>query len=262
MEDTLSYYNYANGWTSRWSYVPEWMIHMNSNFYTFKNGNLYLHNSDEVDRCTFYGEFTPMSIRTVMNDYVSDVKVFKTIALNSTHEWGFAAFTDLETGNIDSTYFELKEGDFFSFIRGIESIPVLESEIPLRSSQGIGSSTVVDTTDPANIIITYPYRVIDNMASIGDLFYYLSGGIYTLCGVITSINKRVISGSTITSRITVDSTIGSDAITSGDYTFFIKNGIAESHGLRGYYIEFLIENYETVQSEIFNVSSEIFKSFP
>lgn len=259
---TLTYSGAVNGFPSFYSFYPEQIQGMNQSLYTFKEGNMFIHNSDNVDRCTFYGDFTEMNVRSVFNDAPTDVKVFKTIELNSTHTFGYDSFTDLESGNIDSTYFEQKEGDFFAFIRGIDSNPVLESELPLRSSQGIGTNTLVDATDPTNIIITYPSKTIDNVISVGDLLYYLNGGIYTLCGLVTSISKKIISGATITSGLTVDSTIGSAAISTGDYTFYIKNAIAESHGLRGYYLEFLIESYETVQSEIFEISSDVFKSFP
>jgi hypothetical protein len=206
-----------------------------------------------------------MSVRSVINNSPTESKVFKTISLDSSHEWGLDSFTDLESGNIDSTYFENKEGNYFAFIRGIDSVPVTDTELPLRSSQGIGSTTTVDISDPTNIIITYPSKTIDNVISIGDLIYYLNGGVYTLCGVVTTVSKKIVSGATITSGITVDSTTGvggSTGISPGDYTFYIKNAIAESHGLRGYYLEFLIENYETEQSEIFEIGSEVFKSFP
>lgn len=259
---TLSYSDTVKGFPSFYSFYPEQIQGMNQSLFTFKDGNMWVHNSDNVDRCNFYGTFSPWNIRSVFNDAPTETKVFKTISLNSTHTFGYDSFTDLESGDIDSTYFEKKEGDFFAFIRGIDSSPVLESELPLRSSQGIGSSTLVDATDPTNIIITYPSKTIDNLMSIGDLLYFLNGGVFTFCGVVTTVSKRIVSGATITSGITVDSTTGSAAISTGDYTFYIKNAIAESHGLRGYYLEFLIESYETIQSEIFEVGCDTSKSFP
>ena len=265
IEYTVTYSDSAGGFPSFYSYYPEEIRGMNQNLFTFNEGNIYIHNSDNVDRCTFYGVFTPMSVRSVINNSPTESKVFKTISLDSSHEWGLDSFTDLESGNIDSTYFENKEGNYFAFIRGIDSVPVTDTELPLRSSQGIGSTTTVDISDPTNIIITYPSKTIDNVISIGDLIYYLNGGVYTLCGVVTTVSKKIVSGATITSGITVDSTTGvggSTGISPGDYTFYIKNAIAESHGLRGYYLEFLIENYETEQSEIFEIGSEVFKSFP
>ena len=61
---------------SFYSYIPEMMVGMNSYFYTFKNGELYRHNSNE-NRNTFYGSFTPTSITSVFNPDVLTVKNFK-----------------------------------------------------------------------------------------------------------------------------------------------------------------------------------------
>ena len=238
---------------------------MNQYLYTFKNANLYVHNSNNVDRCTFYEVFTPMSVWSVINDAPTDTKVFKTIVLNSNDTWGFAGRTDMELGNIDSEYFKLKEGDYFAFIRGINNVPVLESELPLRSSQGIGSVSTVDIADPANVVLTYPAKTLNSIISVGDLLYFLSGGVYNLCGVITLITKKVLTVGVETSEIIVDTTTGvggSTAILPTDYTFFIKNAIAESHGLRGYYMDFIIENDNTDKVEIFVVEADIFISYP
>ena len=86
-----------------------------------------------------------------------------------------------------------------------------------------------------------------------------------MCGLITSISKKVLTAGVETSRLTIDTTTGlggSTAVVATDYTFFIKNAIAESHGLRGYYMDFIIENDNTDKVEIFVVESDIFKSYP
>jgi hypothetical protein len=262
---TITYSNSVEGFPSFYSYIPEQIQGMNQYLYTFKNANLYVHNSNNVDRCTFYEVFTPMSVWSVINDAPTETKVFKTIVLNSNDTWGFAGRTDMELGNIDSEYFKLKEGDYFAFIRGINNVPVLESELPLRSSQGIGSVSTVDIADPANVVLTYPAKTLNSIISVGDLLYFLSGGVYNLCGVITLITKKVLTVGVETSEIIVDTTTGvggSTAILPTDYTFFIKNAIAESHGLRGYYMDFIIENDNTDKVEIFVVEADIFKSYP
>jgi len=262
---TITYSKSVQGFPSFYSYIPEQIQGMNQYLYTFKNANLYVHNSNNVDRCTFYEEFTPMSVWSVINEAPTDTKVFKTIVLNSDDNWGFAGRTDIEYGNIDSEYFKLKEGDYFAFIRGINSVPVLSSELPLRSSQGIGSVLDVDIADPSNVILTYPAKTLNSIISVGDLLYFLSGGVYNLCGVITSTTKKVLTVGVETSQITVDTTTGvggSTAVLPSDYTFFIKNAIAESHGLRGYYMDFIIENDNTDKVEIFVVETDIFKSYP
>jgi len=50
---TLTYSEGAKGWTSFFSYYPDFMIGMNQFFYSFAGGNLYRHNTNEA-RNKFY----------------------------------------------------------------------------------------------------------------------------------------------------------------------------------------------------------------
>ena len=55
MATTITYDEINKGWTSFHSYEPEWMDRLGNNFYSFKNGNIYLHDSNST-RTEFYGE--------------------------------------------------------------------------------------------------------------------------------------------------------------------------------------------------------------
>ena len=48
-EETLTFDDGVKGWTSFYSYIPDFMIGMNNYFYSFKNGNLYRHNVKYID---------------------------------------------------------------------------------------------------------------------------------------------------------------------------------------------------------------------
>ena len=89
------------------------------------------------------------------------------------------------------------------------------------------------------------------MVSIGDHIYAKNTPV--LAGVITGINRT-------TNVITINSTIaGATPPANGDYIMALKNNVAESNGVRGCYIEFEITNYQTVETELFAVKSEVFK---
>ena len=47
-EETLSYSEGSKGWPSFYSYIPEYMMGMNSYFYSFDGGNLYRHNTNAI----------------------------------------------------------------------------------------------------------------------------------------------------------------------------------------------------------------------
>ena len=83
---TISYSPKLSGWTSYHSFYPEWMVSMNNFLYTFKNGNLYKHNTNQT-RNTYYDVTTPSRITTIFNQEPTQTKAFKTLALNSTTPW-------------------------------------------------------------------------------------------------------------------------------------------------------------------------------
>lgn len=52
--DTISFSPKAKGWVTRWSWIPDWMIGLNSSLYTFKDGSLYQHDTNATYN-NFYG---------------------------------------------------------------------------------------------------------------------------------------------------------------------------------------------------------------
>ena len=81
IETTVSYTEKIRGWVSFKSFVPENAISNSNDYYSFKDGNLWLHHSKDVDRNTFYGAggFTPTSLEIIMNDAPSVIKSFRTL---------------------------------------------------------------------------------------------------------------------------------------------------------------------------------------
>jgi hypothetical protein len=68
---------------------------------------------------------------------------------------------------------------------------------------------------------------------------------------------------TTSNTITVDTTVAGGSVPSnGDFMLYIKNSIAESYGASGYYMQFEITNDSQARTEIFSISSSIFKSYP
>ena len=254
MENTLTYSENVAGWVSFYSYIPEMMVGMNSYFYTFKNGELYRHNSNE-NRNTFYGSFTPTSITSVFNPDVLTVKNFKTISIDADDSWSCSVITDLGTGSIDSDWFELKEGNWFAYIRRNDiGSPVISSDdLRMRSVQGLGTVSTVNSTIPAAVVLTFTFN-IGTIISVGDTMYKNNAGTVVKIGDIVG---------TTANTITVNTTVAGGSVPSAnDFMLYIKNSIAESYGASGYYMQFEITNYSQARTEIFSISSSIFKSYP
>ena len=224
---------------------------MNQFFYTFKGGNLYRHNVNE-SRNTFYGTFTPSSVRGIINQSPIEKKVFKTIALESNVAWSATLLTDLESGFIDKLYFEDKEATFFAYIRGVSEV---DPNLNLRSAQGFGNSQTVTSTVPSAVVVKFPFN-IDSMVSIDDLVYENNTGsnILAFCGPIIAKTSDTITINCVG--------VGKTIPTTGRFLLYIKNQIAESHGLRGDYLEYNITSDDSIAVELFAIRSDVFKSFP
>lgn len=250
----------AKGWTSFYSYEPDWMIGMNSYFYTFKGGDLYRHNTNEV-RNNFYGVQYTSSIKSVFNENILDNKLFKTIALQGSNSWGVTLTSDIQdSGTIDADWFEKKEQVWFAFVRNSGDVPAGDDEYVLRSVNGISSSTTVDTTDPAAVEINFATGVIvKGIISVGDNLYF-GHPTPTFCGQVTAINVDLPNG---VNQLVVDTLVGGTVPPSNtEYFFYIKNAIAESHGVLGHYAVFTLTNSSTSQIELFAAQSDIMKSYP
>lgn len=263
---TLTFSDMAKGWVSFYSFYPDYMIGMNNFFYSFKGGNIYRHNTNE-NRNTFYGPwfvrtgnpsgaFTNTTLESVFNTGALESKLFKTINLEGDAKWAAQLTTDLQfSGFIQADWFEKKEASFFAFIRN-NAI----GELALRSVNGIGQSNVVTG---GNVINFAPTIEIGSIISIGDLLYFALPP-YTapvLAGRVTAITVNLPSG---INRLTIDTTIpGTTPIPIQNAFFlYIKDSVAESHGVLGHYCTFNIQNTSSSKIELFAVQSEVMKSYP
>jgi len=248
-EVTLSYSPAVKGWPSFYSFIPEYTQGMNNYLYTFNNGQLYRHNTNAL-RNNFYGVQYNTTIKSVFNKGPLESKLFKTLTLESDNPWSATLATDLpQVGSISDTYFEKKEGNYFAFIRFLET----DINLLMRYANGIADVATVDATTPTATTLTFASSVnIGSIISIGDMLYY--GSTPSLGGVVTGVSGQVI---------TIDTTItGASAPSNGDFILYVKNTVAESHGVMGHYCEYELTNASTSKVELFSVSSETMKSFP
>ena len=248
-EITVSYSSGVKGWPSFYSFIPDYIQGMNNYLYTFKNGQLYRHNTN-VLRNNFYGLQHNTTIKSVFNKGPLENKLFKTLVLESDAPWSATLATDLpQVGSIASTYFEKKEGNYFAFIRFLET----DINLLMRYANGIADVATVDATTPTATTLTFASSVnIGSIISIGDMIYY--GSTPVLGGVVTGLSGQVV---------TIDTTItGASAPSNGDFILYVKNTVAESHGVMGHYCEYELTNTLTSKVELFSVGSESMKSFP
>ena len=273
------------GWPSFYSFIPDFMSGLNNNFYTMYRGRLYRHHANASNYNNYYGTDVVSRVETVFNEGPIENKLFKTIAFQGAEDsssaatshaaWDTTLTTDIEIeGTINYSWFEQKEGVWFAFIRTSDTVDNSGSDTGfpnynLRSVNGIGNSVTVDTTAPAAVQINYPAGVkINGIINIGDKLYFGTPAVPpapmaapTFCGFVTAINVNPQAG---INQLVVDSSSAAATLPTGNvlYYLYLKNSVAEAHGILGAYARVTLTNDSTNAIQLFAVQSDVMKSFP
>ena len=177
VQKIVSFKEENKGWVSFKSFLDmENGISVADKYFTFKGGKAYFHNSHDVDRNTFYGQYTNSSITVLLNDDPGTVKTFNTLnyegsqtkvdqfveyvdSLGFTHTdkdyynlanvdgwWVTDIHTDMQNGGVPE--FINKENKWFNYITGADRLNekydnLDESEF---SFQGLGTVASFDVT--------------------------------------------------------------------------------------------------------------------
>ena len=238
--ETISFTEKGNGWNSFHSFIPEWMVNMNNSLYTFKNGDLYKHHTNET-RNEYYGVKYDSTITTVFNQNPTTVKMFKTLSLESSSTWQADIETDSANGVVGHDYYKEKEGDYYAFIRRDPGTIDIHS----LATQGVGN-----LVSYSGLTITFGFNISASIAENDKVYISDSqNSSLTLVGAIASHGGNAIL-------------LDSAAVTpvAGDFIVVVKSSTAESSGARGYYMQVKLTNSKTTEAEIFSVSSDAFES--
>ena len=247
------------GWPSFYSFIPDYMKGLNGFFYTFKNGELYRHNTNET-RNNYYNIQYTSSIKSVFNpEPTLSIKLFKTMSYESDSDWSVTLNTDLNSGSMLNTYFEQKEGEWYSYIRSNSGAVNWR----LRTAQGIGIASLV-TGVPSLRVIKFA-EPIGNIVNIGDEIYVSTNnaGVWSTPELAAPI--IAMTSNTITVNVAVTNPPQNPALANPETDnaiLYYKNSVAESNGARGYYMEFTLTNGNTSPVELFSVGSSVMKSYP
>jgi hypothetical protein len=136
---TVGYSLNSQGWTSRYSFIPETGVTMNNKFFTFKNGKAYLHHSNTANRNTFYGVAGSSEVQIIFNDNPSFVSDWLALNYEGTTGWTVseiigeqdAAFNitnvrllDSQNAGFDGWF--LKEGKYHGSIVGTQPVYIVQ----------------------------------------------------------------------------------------------------------------------------------------
>ena len=264
-EETITYSKVAEGFPSRYSFIPEAMIGIGNSFYTFKGGDIWQHSTNEI-RNNFYGVQYSSKVTTVLNEGRGVNKLVKAIGIESNEPWDVNAIGDVGMiGIIEAAWFEKEEGLWFASLRNVDEVSLNPEELFSRFNSGIGQSISIDNTIPSARKATFPLTMnIGSMVSFGDYLYY-SMPPYTsplLAGKIIAVNVDIPNS---INEIIYDATAvtgSSPSPIQDPFLFYVKNSMAESSGVLARYCELKLINGSISHVEMFAVNGDVMKSFP
>ena len=129
--NTLAFDEQVKGWSSFFSYRPNFMVSLRNDFFTFNEGSLYKHYSTTANRGNFYGVDNNTSITFIFNPAVSLSKNFKTINYEGSNGWRIDSFISDATGPDEYN------GQYISFNDTTNSVPsYMEGEYILNPATG------------------------------------------------------------------------------------------------------------------------------
>ena len=244
-ENTLTFDEMVKGWTSFHSFVPEFMVGMNNQFFSFKGGDLYIHHSDDVPRNNFYGVQHKSKISAISNENPSEVKALQALKLEGNQPWEaliksyISNIDDFKQTTIKAVEFVRKEGMWYAYARRNE-LP----EYTSKSTYGIGVVTSVSPTEIEVNGYSSSLTSNDTIAKGSDL----------------SNIGQVVDSSTSNGNTTIEMTTTS-GLSIGDFIIGLKDSRIEGGNLRGYAMRIDLENDSTDKVELFSVNSDVMKSY-
>lgn len=244
---TIGYDDSIKGFPSFYSFNPQWMGSLNNKFYSFSNGQLYRHYDESNPvRNNFYGVDYDSTVKLIINQGPSEIKVLKTLILEGNKAWGTTvrSYLNDETSSITqstvlSTEYVRKEGKLYAYVRRNE----LAGDLSAKNAFGIGEIESIST-----LTLTMK-NSLPTSISIGDEVYNSTP---VLVGTVTAFNKA-------NKTITLTS-VGS--LAADDFILGQKSSRVEGSEIRGYNFEVDLVDDSNTRTELYALGSNVFKSLP
>jgi len=246
-DESVAFKEGVNGWTSRLSFVPEAAISLNNDYYTVKNGELWVHNS--ATRSNFYGTQANSTVTPIFNDAPSSIKNFKTLSYEGDAGWVADVLTDQQDGEVEA--WKKKENLYFNYIKG-KATTLSNIDAGEFAVQGLGFPTSVNATATQGVY-SFALEAVNVSLQKGDKVYFEDASDSNTIKLLG--NCLTVGSNTITVEVVPQS-----PSTTADFIFFVKDTEKNTSGIIGYHASVEMKTTSSDKKELFAVNSEVFIS--
>lgn len=99
ISETISFVNKPAYWNAHHPYTPEAFSSSRQTFVSFRNGQLWLHNSGAIGN--FYGVQYKAKVRVIFNENPKNTKTWRTLSIHSNKKWYAPEQGDIKTEDTD-----------------------------------------------------------------------------------------------------------------------------------------------------------------
>ena len=244
---TISFAESVKGWVSKKSFTPEAGISIANKYFTFKQGRIYEHHTNQTHN-SFYGSTATPYVEFLLNEAPANMKNFRTLNYEGDSGWTCASIiTDQQDGAVPS--FIQKENKYFNYIKGVtETASTIDTKA--LNIQGIGD-WASNTSAGTNLRKYVFANKVPVDLQIGDDLYYVhpTTSVKTKIGPVTAITATEVTANF--------STTSSPLSYPTYFVFYVKNAEWQTSGLLGYFATVKMQNTAATSKEIYSVGSEI-----
>ena len=246
---TVAYGTSDKAWSTRYSFIPESIISLNNDLYTFKSGKIYKH-SESVDRNTYYGGSLAESIvEAVANGAPSAIKSFESLSIEGNAAWDATVTTTNQTAVIDDTSFQEKEGFYYAYIHGDTSSYGSTINSVTSTSEIFVLGDIDTGGDPefSGIVVDFKGKINTTPFPLGS-----TAAIYKLDG------SQLISISAYPTSITGEKSIKLNTtvdLNEGDFLVVVGNSAIEGDQIRDYFAKIKLTKSSADPIELYAVNT-------
>jgi len=235
---TVAYDVKSGFWNTFYSYIPERMGFIKNSFFSFKNGRLYIHNTNST-RNNFYGSQYNSTISVVSNSNPSMVKTYESVSLEGDAPWAGVFKTTDQQSSVSVSNFDKRERNYYAHI----------NRDTLLSTANIISIGAISSISGPNITMT---------SRVNDIPFGLGSNIYKVDG--SSLTDTTLDVAGIYDRTTITANTTVTGLSAGDELLIVSDASIDGDPIRDSFMQIDLTNTSTSAVELYSINAIYAKS--
>ena len=237
---TAAYDAKSGFWSTLYSFIPEKMGYMKNLFFTFKDGRMYTHETNNTYN-SFYGTSYPSKVSVVSNYNPSMVKTYETISLEGDTAWSATFKNTDQQSTAAASVFEEKERNHYAHI-GRDTLKSTGHIVAIGevAAGGVSGDKITLTSRISNMPIPYEADILKvNGSALDD----------------TNLDVNAITGR---KELQADATV--TGVSDGDVLVARSQSAMDGDSMRDYYMQIDLEKTSSTAVELYAINTNFDKS--